>query len=115
MSEDCVYVYQGRELRGEQIIQSFEENHQQAEKKLDAIEYLSGEVLKREDQQIFIGVKDKLRVGLSEHVYSDCLVITCNEMRGKKSVVKIVHKPIAQERADLKKFLETTKKDLKGE
>ena len=106
LSVECTYEYAGKTLVGPEIIKSFEDNHSQAKEIFTTIEYLDGFADRVEDNTVWVVVKDKLTIGDREHVYKDCLVITCNEMSGHGSILKIANQPFLEERRKLQEFKE---------
>lgn len=107
LSPDCTYQYKDTILKGEEIIKSFSDNHEGASKKLDGITYIDGTVEKIESNSIFVIVKDKVSTKGKSYIYTDRLIITCNDSTGHSSIDKIEHSPIDGEREKLLEFFKS--------
>ena len=99
-------MYGGKTLRGEEIIDSFEQNHEQAKKRFDSIKYIDGEVTSQDGGRITVQVKDELTLNGQKHTYQDRLIITCNDQQGPGSVISIENRPFPEERKKLQEFLQ---------
>ncbi len=107
LSPSCTYQYKDSILRGEEIIKSFSDNHEGAVKKLDGITYIDGTVEKINGNSVFVIIKDKISTKGESFIYTDRLVITCNDSIGHSSIEKIKHSPIKGEREKLLEFFQT--------
>lgn len=107
LSPNCVYQYKDTSLSGEEIIKSFSDNHEGASQKLDGITYIDGTVEKIEDHTVFVIVKDKVSAKGESYIYTDRLIITCNNFTGHSSIEKIEHSPIDGEREKLLEFFKS--------
>ena len=105
LSKDCEYQYQGKVLKGPEIIKAFEESHERAVETLDKIEYLEGQVLSENSNEIVIRVFDKIFLNGKIHTYSDRLAVKAIYQDQAWHVTSIEHRPFEEERAKLKDFL----------
>ena len=106
LAPNCSYNYSGKSLLGNEIIASFEDNHNKAKETFDGVEYLSGQIIKQESDTTTIEVKDKVSHKDQVHIYTDQLLVECNEKIGHGSIIKITHNPILEEKNKFKTFLE---------
>lgn len=105
LSVNCEYKYQDTILTSSAIIKSFSDNHQNAAKKLDSIQYLDGRIEKSNENEFHILVKDKVTANGAEYVYTDRLIITTSNDQVKHgSILRIEHAPVEGEREKLLNF-----------
>ena len=102
IADGCHYQYGDRKLEKDAIVESFIENHHNASRKLDLVEYLGAEIESEEDDYVTIVVQDKMKKGSKEFLYKDRLII---RIEGDK-ISEIIHKPYPKERQKLKAFLD---------
>ena len=100
LSPDARYAYNGEELEGDAIIQSFVDNHTRAAQMLDSIIYTDGIVQETQGNRVTILVQDRLQKGQATHVYSDRLVIEVENQQ----VISVTHLPFTQEKLKLKQW-----------
>ena len=92
-------------IKGPEIIKAFEESHERAVETLDKIEYLEGQVLSENSNEIVIRVFDKIFLNGKIHTYSDRLAVKAIYQDQAWHVTSIEHRPFEEERAKLKDFL----------
>ena len=107
LSTSCEYSYNDGVLLGEEIIGAFRASHNNAKNRLDDIVYLDGTVEKIEGQNVHVIVKDKISANGKNYVYTDRLIITCNDKNGHGSIDRIEHSPINGEKEKLHAFFES--------
>lgn len=105
---NCLYKYGNKRLRGDSIIQSFVDNHENAKRKLDKIEYIDGRVDFLKGNFVIVIVQDKIEKAGDIHIYTDRLVIEVKEAL----IVGIEYLPFEEERKKIKEFLEKVSVEL---
>ena len=107
ISPDCEYVYAGKILQGKAVLQSFIDNHENAAKKLDRIQYDSSEVERIEGSTVSVLVADRIYIKDKVHLYRDRLIVTFAEDDDPKSIVRIENKRVDGERDKLMDFFKS--------
>lgn len=102
IADDCQYQYGDRKLEKDAIVESFIENHHNASRKLDLVEYQGSEIESQEDDYVTVVVQDKMKKGPKEFLYKDRLIIRVQNQK----IAEIIHKPYPKERQKLKAFLD---------
>ena len=105
ISARCTYSYKNEMLRGPEILKAFMESHENAERTLDAIEYLPAAAKSFDREGVLVSVADKLFLNGKTHLYRDRLLVRMEDENGQWNVVEVKHLPIPEERAKLGEFL----------
>ncbi len=105
LAKNCEYQYQGKILRGSEIINAFEESHEKATATLDKIEYQEGQVFSQTSDEVVMKVFDKISLNGKTYTYSDRLAIKAICQDQAWQVTSIEHRPFKEERAKLNEFL----------
>lgn len=104
IAPDCEYSYAGNVLKGKAILQSFIDNHDNALKKLDKIQYDSSEVESIEGNTVSVLVADQIFVKDKMHLYRDRLIVSFKDDQEPKSIIRIENKRVVGEREKLMEF-----------
>jgi hypothetical protein len=109
LAPNCEYHYSGQVLRGDAIIDAFEDSHKKAKAELESVEYLLASVHAVEGAMVVVGVSDRLRAGGKEHLYSDRLAVEVVHSDADWAIARIEHRPYEEERRKLREFLAPSK------
>jgi hypothetical protein len=104
ISPECEYSYAGNVLKGKAVLQSFIDNHENASKKLDKIQYDSSEIESIEGNTVSVLVANQLYVKDKIYLYRDRLIVTFKEDEEPKTILRIENKRVDGERDKLMAF-----------